>query len=296
MTPAGGVSLTAPAKINLYLHVTGRRDDGYHLLDSLVAFAGIHDIVSARPADEFSLAVDGPFADGLPADADNLVLKAARRLATAAGIDRGAALSLTKRLPAAAGLGGGSSDAASTLRALDDLWGLHMADSALAELALELGADVPVCLAARAAFVGGIGEKLAPAPVLPPAWLVLVNPRVALSTPRVFAARDGGFSDDGRFAYAPGDAGELAALLQTRRNDLTTAATGLEPAVGEALDALAAVPEALLSRMTGSGATCFGLFADVDAATQAALALGRAHPDWWIKPATLEGDIARRRP
>lgn len=296
MTPAGGVSLTAPAKINLYLHVTGRRDDGYHLLDSLVAFAGIHDIVSARPADDFSLAVDGPFADGLPAEADNLVLRAARRLATAAGIERGAALSLTKRLPAAAGLGGGSSDAASTLKALDDLWGLHMADSALAELALELGADVPVCLAARAAFVGGIGEKLAPAPALPTAWLVLVNPRVALSTPRVFAARGGGFSDDGRFAYSPGDAGELAALLQARRNDLTEAAIALEPAVGEALAALAAAPEALLWRMTGSGATCFGLFADVDAATQAALALGRAHPDWWIKPATLEGNIARRQP
>ncbi len=296
MTPGGSVSLTAPAKINLYLHVTGRRDDGYHLLDSLIAFAGIHDIVSARPADDFSLVMDGPFANGLPADSDNLVLRAARRLAAVAGIDRGAALSLTKRLPMAAGLGGGSSDAASTLRALHDLWGLHMAEQALGELALELGADVPVCLAAKAAFVGGIGEKLAPAPVLPPAWLVLVNPGVALSTPRVFAARDGGFSADGRFAYAPGDAGELAALLQARRNDLTEAAIALEPVVGDVLRALAAVPEVLLSRMTGSGATCFGLFAHVDAATQAALALGRAHPDWWIKPATLEGDVARRQP
>ncbi len=296
MIPAGGVSLTAPAKINLYLHVTGRRDDGYHLLDSLIAFAGIHDIVSVRPADDFSLVLDGPFADDLPTDSDNLVLKAARRLAVVAGIKRGAALSLTKRLPTAAGLGGGSSDAASTLRALDDLWGLHMADKALGELALELGADVPVCLAAKAAFVGGIGEKLTPAPVLPPAWLVLVNPGVALSTPRVFAARSGGFSADGRFAYAPGDAGELAALLQARRNDLTEAAIALEPVVGDVLVALAAVPEVLLSRMTGSGATCFGLFADMEAATQAALTLGRAHPDWWIKPATLEGDIARRRP
>ena len=295
MTPAGGVSLRAPAKINLYLHVTGRRDDGYHLLDSLVAFAGIHDIVSARPADDFSLAMDGPFADGLPVDADNLVLKAARRLAAVAGIEGGAALSLTKRLPTAAGLGSGSSDAASTLKALDALWGLHMENSALAELALELGADVPVCLAAKAAFVGGIGEQLSPAPVLPTAWLVLVNPGVALSTPRVFAARGGGFSADGRFADAPGDAGELAALLSARRNDLTEAATGLEPAVGKALAALAAAPEALLSRMTGSGATCFGLFADGNAATQAALSLGRTHPDWWIKPATLEGDVTRQQ-
>ena len=171
-----------------------------------------------------------------------------------------------------------------------------MEDSVLAELALELGADVPVCLAAKAAFVGGIGEKLVPAPALPPVWLVLVNPGVALSTSKVFAARGGGFSADGRFAYPPGNAGELAALLSARRNDLTEAATGLEPAVGEALDALAAAPEALLARMTGSGATCFGLFADVDTATQAALALGRAHPDWWIKPATLEGDVAGRRP
>jgi 4-diphosphocytidyl-2-C-methyl-D-erythritol kinase len=272
----------APAKVNLYLHVVGRRPDGYHLLDSLVAFADIGDRVTAVPADTMSLAVAGPEAAALAGlGEDNLVLRAARLLAAKAGGDRGAALHLDKALPTAAGIGGGSSDAAAALRVLDRLWRHPVAAGTLAALALRLGADVPACLAARPVWVGGVGEQLEPAAGLPPAGIVLANPRRALPTAAVFRERRGAFSASGRFAAMPADAAGLAAALATRRNDLTEAARTLVPEIARVLDRLAGLPGALLARMSGSGATCFALFADRAAGLQAAAMLARAEPGWW---------------
>ena len=282
------VSVEAPAKINLYLHVVGRRSDGYHLLDSLVAFAGIGDTIAAAPAETLSLSIDGPFAQGLGNAEDNLVLRAARALAAAAGRPAAAAnLRLTKRLPIASGIGGGSADAAATLHALARLWRLDLEPAALAAIGLTLGADVPVCVYGRSAFFAGIGEQVAPAPALPPAWLVLVNPGIALATPSVFKARSGGFSAPGRFEAAPVNAGELAAVLAARGNDLTAAAVGLAPAIGTVLADLEALPGALLARMSGSGATCFALFADERAAQAAAAATQARRPEWWVAAAPL---------
>ena len=295
------VTVPAPAKINLYLHVTGRRADGLHLLDSLVAFAGVGDTVAVAPAPDLRVSVHGPLAGQVPAGPENLALRAARGLAGAFDVRAGAAITLTKRLPAAAGIGGGSADAAATLRALAALWRVGSDDGAddgaddraLAALAVQLGADVPVCLAGRASFVGGIGEVLMPAPALPPAWLVLANPGATLATGAVFAARSGAFSEPARFAHPPRDAGALAQLLGSRHNDLVKPASRLAPVIGEVLAALVAEPGALLARMSGSGATCFGLFDAARPAKAAAARLSAAHPGWWVAPAPLVDDVAR---
>ncbi len=283
--PRAPYSLSAPAKINLYLHVTGRRPDGYHLLDSLVVFADIADRLEFRPAADLDLELRGPFAGGCGPAQDNLVLRAGRALRQAAGISAGASIELTKNIPPAAGLGGGSADAAAALRGLARLWNLAEEDVDLAALGLEIGADVPVCLAGRASFVCGIGEELAAAPELPAAGLLLVNPGVSLATPSVFAARRGGFTPPGRFTGAVGSAGELAALLADRNNDLTEAAMRLAPAIGDVIGALEKLPGCRLARMTGSGATCFGLFDDRDAA--AAAAAGIEREGLWVHPAGI---------
>ncbi len=288
------VSAFAPAKINLYLHVVGRRADGYHLLDSLVAFADIGDRVSARPAGSLSLAVGGPEAGAIAGlGEDNLVLRAARLFAEAAaakapGAPRfGAALYLDKALPAASGIGGGSRDAAAPLRALDRLWHGPLDPPALSALALRLGADTPACLAARPVWVGGIGEGIEDARGLPPAGIVLANPRRRLATADVFAARRGAFSAEGRFDPIPLHAAGLAAVLSERRNDLTEAALSLVPEIAAVVECLARLPGALLARMSGSGATCFALFADRAAALAAGTRLARAEPLWWSAAGAL---------
>jgi 4-diphosphocytidyl-2-C-methyl-D-erythritol kinase len=287
----GTVNAFAPAKINLYLHIVGRRADGYHLLDSLIAFADIGDWVSATPAKTFSLTVGGPEAGAVAAlGEDNLVLRAARLLAGAVRAGRappGAALYLDKRLPAAAGIGGGSSDAAAILRALDRMWDHPITPAALAALALKLGADTPACLAARPVWVGGIGERITSAAGLPPVGIVLANPRRTLATQAVFAARRGAFSAEGRFDPMPRDAAALAAILKERRNDLTEAALRLLPDIIPVLERLAGLPGALLARMSGSGATCFALFSDRPAALAAGAALARAKPKWWTAAGAL---------
>lgn len=288
--PAGAAAALrepAGAKINLYLHILGRRDDGYHRLDSLVVFAAVGDVVEAASAPALSLTLGGPFGDALAGEPDNLVLRAARRLAALASVPPHAALRLEKNLPVAAGIGGGSADAAAALRALCRLWRVTPDAAALMAIARELGADVPVCLGQRAAFIGGIGERIDPAPTLPPVGLVLVNPRVPLATPSVFAARSGPFSGEGRFSATPRDARDLAAVLGTRHNDLTEAAIACAPAVAEVLAALDASPDCLLARMSGSGATCFGLYADAAAARRAAEWLAARAPGWWIAPTEL---------
>jgi 4-diphosphocytidyl-2-C-methyl-D-erythritol kinase len=288
------ITVFAPAKVNLSLHVVGKRDDGYHLLDSLVAFAGVGDTVELSEAEGLSLDLTGPTAALIPppgADGggENIVLKAARLLAEAAGTDRGAAIRLTKRLPVAAGIGGGSADAAAALKGLMRLWGVTLVDERLRALALAIGADVPVCLAGTPTRMSGIGEQLSPAPALPPAWMVLVNPMVPLHTPAVFKARTGPFSAADPLTESPADAAALAAALAARRNDLTPAAVSIEPVVGEMLAELAATSGCLLSRMSGSGATCFGLYATQAEAETAAARLRLVRPGWWVAPAELLG-------
>ena len=280
------VSQFAPAKVNLYLHVTGRRGDGYHSLDSLVVFADVGDHLRITAARSLSLAIEGPSGPELKADDDNSVLRAAHGLAALLSRPAHAAITLEKHLPVAAGIGGGSADAAAALRGLSALWGTAPA-GALAELGLGLGADVPVCLAGRPTQMAGIGEQLRPAVALPPAWLVLVNPRRALSTPAVFKARSGPFSEPAPLTQAPRDVRQLADWLAEHRNDLAAAAATLEPAIAPMLAALAATSGCLLARMSGSGATCFGLYAESDAAAQAAASLAAQQPGWWVRPAAL---------
>jgi 4-diphosphocytidyl-2-C-methyl-D-erythritol kinase len=268
----------APAKVNLYLRVTGRRPDGYHTLDSLAVFAGIGDAVAAAPADALTLDVSGPEAGALAAEPDNLVLRAARALADAAGIPPRAALILTKRLPVASGIGGGSADAAAALRVLDALWDTGFGPARLCEVAATLGADVPVCIESRPARMGGIGEILSPAPDLPRFGLLLANPRLPLPTPAVFRARSGAFSPPAAMPDRLRDAAELAARLRPLGNDLEAAATSVCPPVAAVLAAIAAQPRCLLARMSGSGATCFGIFPDEAGAATAAAALPST---WW---------------
>lgn len=262
----------APAKVNLYLHVTGKRADGYHLLDSLAVFPAAGDVVTAGAAETLSLDISGPFGAALRGEADNLLLRAARALAPG----RGAALSLEKNLPVASGIGGGSADAAAALQVLSALWGISDAD--FRALALQLGADVPVCLASRPARMQGIGEILHPAPALPEFGMVLVNPGVAVPTPAVFKARQGGFSAPPALPEAWADVAAMVADLAACTNDLQAAAIGIAPVIGEVLAVLAALPGARLARMSGSGATCFAIF---DTPAQAAMAAGETPESWW---------------
>jgi len=283
---AGAVVEAAPAKINLSLQVVGKRADGYHLLDSLVAFTAYGDTVEAAESDGLSLDLDGPFGAPLKGDtAENLVTRAARLLAEAAGVPARAALHLTKRLPVASGIGGGSSDAAATLRALARLWRVAPATEDMHHLALKLGADVPVCLDAQAARLEGIGETVTPVATLPAAPIVLINPGIGLATPQVFKARQGSFSAGaGPSGIAPTrlvDARAMAEALRPYPNDLTAPAVALLPVIGEMLAALEAQPGALLSRMSGSGATCWALFQTDAEAEAAASALASRHPGWW---------------
>jgi 4-diphosphocytidyl-2-C-methyl-D-erythritol kinase len=276
------VTAFAPAKVNLYLHVLGRRADGYHLVDSLVAFVDIGDRITAKPAASLSLEVGGPEAPGLGSVGDdNLVLRAARLLADHTGIAADAALHLEKNLPVAAGIGGGSSDAAAALLALRELWQVSISDKALRELGARLGADVPACLYRRAVWVGGIGERLEPADALPKLGVLLANLRKPLPTASVFAARRLPFSEAARFAPMPHDALSLAEALARRRNDLTEAAIGLIPEIGTVLARLAGLPGTMLVRMSGSGATCFALFEGPAEAETARAALAAAEPSWW---------------
>jgi 4-diphosphocytidyl-2-C-methyl-D-erythritol kinase len=270
--------VAAPAKINLYLHVTGRRPDGYHLLDSLVVFAGAADEIEATPYDRLTLDVVGPEAGALAAEPDNLVLRAARALAAATGCEPRAALTLRKNLPIASGIGGGSADAAAALRVLNMLWDAKLSNDALRVIGATLGADVPVCVESRPMRMQGIGEVLNEAPTLPPFGLLLVNPRVTLPTPAVFGARTGAFSSPANIPVRFADAASFADWLRPLGNDLEAAAVSLCPAVAQVLAAIAAQPGCLLARMSGSGATCFGMFGDAAGADAACSALP---PAWW---------------
>jgi 4-diphosphocytidyl-2-C-methyl-D-erythritol kinase len=288
--PAGALVRRARAKVNLNLHITGRRADGYHTLSSLIAFADVADTVTVAPASALHLEITGPFASALGDAADNLVLRAARGLAELGGVRAGARITLDKHLPVAAGIGGGSADAAATLDALAALWAPRADPAALDRLALDLGADVPICRHGRAALVGGIGEVMAPVPPLPPTWLVLVNPGVAVSTGAVFQRRAGPDSPPlSPWPTAPADAAALADALAATRNDLEPSATALAPDIATALTALAATTGCRLRRMSGSGATCFGVYDDEETARTAAERIVTSAPTWWVRAAPLVG-------
>jgi 4-diphosphocytidyl-2-C-methyl-D-erythritol kinase len=272
----------APAKLNLCLHVTGRRADGYHLLDSLVVFADVADRVFASHARGMSLVVAGPEGAGLQAEADNLVLRAARAM----GVED-AALVLDKHLPVASGIGGGSADAAAALRALARLTG-HALPSG--HEILRLGADVPVCLAGRPARMTGIGEHVAPLPPLPKLAAVLVNPRLPVPTPQVFAAltlRENPALPDLPAAALVSAKTFCVWLRDHSRNDLVPPACEVAPILGDVQTALEETPGCLLARMSGSGGTHFGLFASLPEAETAARDLRTRHPFWWIEPGRI---------
>lgn len=251
-----------------------------------MVFAGAADEIEVTAADGLTLALKGPEAGALVAEPDNLVLRAARALAAAAGVPARAAITLRKRLPVASGIGGGSADAAAALRALDALWGLGWPEGRLASLALSLGADVPACLASRPCRMGGIGEVLRPAPAIPPCGILLANPRLALATPAVFRARGAGFGAEAALPAGWPDAAAMARDLAGLANDLEPAAIALCPAVAEVLAALRALPGCLLARMSGSGATCFALLATP---AQARHAAGALPGGWWRWGGGLHG-------
>ena len=276
-TEAAGV---APAKINLALHVGGRREDGLHRLASLVAFTEFGDGVGVGDAAGISLDVRGPFRADVPLDGSNLVLRAARLMAGR----RGAAISLEKRIPVAAGLGGGSSDAAEVLRQLSRSWNVPLPPGVSL---MELGADVPACLAGCPALVKGAGEVVSPVDCVPELQLLLVNPGLPISTKLVFRA----FNGSGTPVLEPPDDGcgasEFIVWLAAQRNDLEAVAIGLEPEVGRMLGRIRRLPGCLLSRMSGSGATCFGIFDGMANAAEAARTLKSECPSWWVAATSI---------
>ncbi|WP_297770887.1 4-(cytidine 5'-diphospho)-2-C-methyl-D-erythritol kinase [uncultured Roseovarius sp.] len=275
--PHPPITETAPAKINLTLHVTGRRDDGFHLLDSLVVFADLGDILTIVPADQNSLTVIGPMAPGVPETQDNLVLRAA------AMMGQRAHMTLDKQLPSAAGIGGGSSDAAACLRGLSRMSGETPPDDVL-----RLGADVPVCLLARSARMRGIGEDTQPVPNLPTLHAILVNPGVPASTPAIFRRlrqRDNPAMPNDLPTWP--DTMALIRWLACQRNDLQDPALEEVPVITDVLEDIAATSDCGLARMSGSGATCFGLYPEAISAANAATALSAKRPEWWVRSVRL---------
>ncbi|MBS0244985.1 MAG: 4-(cytidine 5'-diphospho)-2-C-methyl-D-erythritol kinase [Proteobacteria bacterium] len=286
--------MLARAKINLTLRVTGRRADGYHELESLVVFAGVADTLTLEPAGHVSIDVRGPFADVVGAAGDNLIVKAHDRLAALVPGLKGGRFVLDKHIPVAAGIGGGSADAAAALRLLARLNDLSLDDARIMTAALATGADVPVCVGSRACVMSGIGERLSPPLALAPLPAVLVNPRVGVATRDVFAAlarqnlaRDGLPQHARPMGEVPLGLDALIDYLGQHGNDLTEPAIACAPVIGEVLAAMRALPGARLSRMSGSGATCFALFSTPAEAEAAARHL--ADRNWWVAPTTFAG-------
>jgi 4-diphosphocytidyl-2-C-methyl-D-erythritol kinase len=277
--PRESFHIFAPAKINLFLHITGKREDGYHALQSLMAFADIGDDLEFFAQKNFEVEVKGPFAEGLGAAEDNLVYKAAQLLSEEYKIPPQGKIILTKNLPIASGIGGGSADAAAALKGLVRLWKLPDEPARLQQMALRLGADVPACLESKTVWAEGIGEMLTLVPDMPPLHFALVNPLVPVATADVFKKFHGRFSQPRLF---PGPRGMTVGELKTRRNDLTEAALAAAPVIRDALAAISETDGCLLSRLSGSGATCFGLYNGVEEAQQAGEAIKAQHPEWWI--------------
>jgi len=283
----------ARAKVNLDLKVLGRRSDGYHELESLVAFAGVGDMLTLEPGPELALTISGPQGAGLEADERNLVLRAARILAQEIGPLRGGRFHLVKRLPVASGIGGGSADAAAALRLLARLNGLSLREAALLRAAAQVGADVPVCLESRARVMAGVGDRLGPLRRLPDLFAVLVNPGVPVETAAVF--RELGLLPGQTLVASPAqaprpdavDREHLLSKLVQSRNDLEPPALKIAPVLQDLLARLRALPGCRFARMSGSGATCFAVFDDCRQSADAAKTLAREQADWWVRPTVL---------
>lgn len=281
--------VTAPAKINLFLHVGDKREDGFHDLQSLVVFAEAGDVLRVEPAVDLSLSIEGRFSDGLSAGPDNLIMRAAQALSAHASGNKGAHFILEKNLPVASGIGGGSADAAAAMRALVELWGLSLSREELLGVAAILGSDVPVCVESKPAWMEGRGERLTDTGPVPSAAMVLLNPVVPVSTAQIFKNLKSRSGTGQTFAAVPdADHAQIAAYAAQYRNDLEAPARALTPQIDEMLGALSA-RGAALARMSGSGATCFGLFDDDGHAHDAARALSRDHPGWWVVATRIAG-------
>ena len=276
----------AKAKVNLALHVLGRRADLYHDIDTLAVFADVADRVAVSPAAELTLSLFGPFADHAPAGPANLAYKAADLLRQRTGHVGGAAIRLEKNIPAGAGLGGGSGDAAATLLALNELWGLSLDRPALAGLAQTLGADVPMCLASAALRARGLGDRVEPISGWPEMPLALVWPGVRLATAEIFAALETRENAPLPDPPPPRDVAECAAWLAACRNDLEATARKRMPEIAAALEELGKAAGCLLARMSGSGSGCFGIFSSPGEAEAAARAISAARPGWWVRATT----------
>lgn len=291
------VTVRAPAKVNLALHVLDRRPDGYHTLDSLAVFPRLFDQLFLEPADHLSLTVQGSWADGVPADGTNLVMRAAGLLQAEIGRPNlGARITLIKEIPHPSGLGGGSADAAAVLRALCDLWSLSLPDSILMPMAARIGADVAACLHSKPCLMQGVGEEVTPVPWTMPAQpvLLLVNPRIPVPTGPIFSQLKSRRNDP----LPPLPAGGFDSIKTLRqwlgetRNDLEHPARHFAPVIGDVLETLAATSDCALARMSGSGATCFGVYPEARFAWKAGHTIRDKHPDWWVAWAPLTGDDA----
>jgi 4-diphosphocytidyl-2-C-methyl-D-erythritol kinase len=282
------IDVFAPAKINLLLHVGERRDDGFHELESLAVFADVGDRLTFEAADDLSLTIDGPYAKGLEAEPDNLVLRAARALAADARMEPKARIRLIKNLPVASGIGGGSADAAATLRGLVELWSLPIGNFATRDIAASLGSDVPVCVESRPSWMEGRGEIVTRAWRVPAANILLVNPGVAVPTGPVFKAlktRTGiGKVEHLQFEH---ELWTLTELVKEARNDLEAPALEIAPAIGDVLTLLRAQQQVSVARMSGSGATCFALFHNDEGMAEAAAVVRAVHPEWWVAEARI---------
>lgn len=277
------LALTAPAKVNLYLHVTGKRSDGYHLLDSLFAFTKTGDRLFFKKSEKTCLEITGEFSPLLAGTepADNLILKALSCLEKEAGRSLPTEIILEKNLPIAAGIGGGSADAATALEGIVRLYDLPFSISDLEKIALSIGADVPACLYKKPLSVAGIGEEISEAPSFPACSILLVNPRKPLSTPAVFKAYRPDFTSPDPLCTPCATQTDFIAAMGARKNDLTEAAIACLPDIQEVLDGLASARGCLLARMSGSGATCFGLFDTEESCQEALSYLKHKRPDDW---------------
>lgn len=281
---------TAPAKVNLALHIVERLPDGYHRLDSIAVFTDIGDRLEAelRQDGELQLVIEGEFAEGLPI-ADNLILRAAKLLQQRAAIPLGANIRLWKHVPVGAGLGGGSADAAAALRLLNRVWGAGLSDVVLAELGGQLGADIPACVFSGAVRMEGIGEQLSPVLHVPQFSLVLAYPNAPLWTPDVYRAMTGKVFS-GILPALPGigaDRAEWLEWLKVTHNDLEAASRELSPHIEAMIGALRRNAGCMLARMSGSGSACFGVFETVEQAVGAQKFLKRQHPEWWMQAALV---------
>ena len=274
------IRVASPAKLNLFLHITGKRTDGYHLLESLVVFTAFGDWLEIAPSEHMSLEITGPFAASLSHEPNNLALRAAQLLQQYADVKKSARITLHKAIPVGAGLGGGSANAAAVLRGLQQLWNLQLNEDALSQLARQLGSDVPVCLLSQTSWVTGIGEAIAPVAGFPQKAFLLVNPGIPLSTEYVFGHVTPPFTSPITIPVG------LNTVL-TAHNDLQKSAIILLPVIEEMLTAIASTDHCHLSRMTGSGATCFGMYDTLEQAQAAKQHIQAAQPSWWCVATTL---------